>query len=221
MKPASIITFIIAVVCLIVRYVLNYWLGYYEESYTPIFNDIFLWLAGFILLLVLIIIWIISLFRKKHRLWTTTMLTGLLVLNALEYIMPRPSDLIIYGMRNRMMHDCNLDTLRDFARDFDRLARLPNNLPGSTKGYMNEDLTKTGLKEKYPFLNWLKGSGGFEGPSSIAETDGVVDVRWGGALAGRWGFSVAVNDKRINPPAESGIKFLRVSDDIYFIIEND
>jgi hypothetical protein len=124
----------------------------------------------------------------------------------------------MYGMRDRMMRDYSLDDLRHLARDVDRIPRSPD-LPGSTtKGWMRDELGETGLKKKYSFLMWPKDPD-IQGPSYIAETDGVVDVRWGGALIGHWGFSVAVNGKRIE--LDPGTKISRVSDDIFFVFEYD
>jgi hypothetical protein len=146
------------------------------------------------------------------------MLAGLLVVNGVEYVIPSPTDLIIYGLRDRIMRDFTLDTLRQFAHDFDELPLLSTGLPGPVKTYMNEDLTKTKLKEQYSFLAWLKGPGGFEGPSYVSEVDGIVNVRWGGELGGHYGFSVGINGKKITS-AESNVQFVRISDDIFLIRE--
>jgi hypothetical protein len=115
-------------------------------------------------------------------------------------------------MRDRILRDYGLDTLRHFARDFDRLPAVPKNnfFPG--KVYQNEDLANTGLKDKYPFIAWIK-SNGHEGPEGINEEDGVVRIIWGGRPY--WGFSVAINGAKINPSTGSNEKKIRVSDDIY------
>ena len=217
MKLMSITVLTLAVICLALRYVLNYCFGFYG-SYEPFDYAILLYLAGDILLLALSITWIVSLAQKKNRLWTSGMLAGLLVLNGVEYAIPSPSDLIIYGLRDRTIRDFSLNTLRQFAHDFDELPRLLTASPGPAKTYMNEDLPKTDLIEKYYFLTWLKGPGGFKGPSYVAETDGVVDVRWGGVLGGHYGFSVSIDGKRISP-IKSNAQILRVSDDIFFVRE--
>jgi hypothetical protein len=126
------------------------------------------------------------------------MLAGLLTLMGLKYIMPWPHDLILYGMRDGMLRNHKLDDMRHFARDFDQLPK---------KSYSNDDLAKTGLKEKYPFLAWCE---------FIAETDDVVHVYWGG-FENHWGFAVAVNGKRIDPQnLAPSAKIIRVSDDVFF-----
>ena len=106
-----------------------------------------------------------------------------------------------------MMRNYNLEDMRHFARDFDRLPRLPNTLEPFKLFYWNRDLDKTGLKEKYPFLSRCE---------AIVELNNRVDVSWGG-FEDHWGFIVAVNDKRIDPEhSEQGNKIIRVSDDILF-----
>jgi hypothetical protein len=105
-----------------------------------------------------------------------------------------------------MLGNYNLDDMRHFARDFNQLPRRPN-APASKKSYYNDDLAKTGLKEKYPFLAWCE---------FIVETNDVVHVYWGG-FENHWGFAVAVNGKRIDPQnLAPSAKIIRVSDDVFF-----
>jgi hypothetical protein len=164
-------------------------------------------LFGLIFYPVLLITWIFSLLQRKHRLWTTAMLAVLLTLLGLKYIMPWPHDLILYGMRDGMFRNYNLEDMRHFARDFDQLPRLPHTLKTFKLSYRNSDLAKTGLKEKYPFLAWCEG---------IFERDDVVYVFWGG-FENHWGFSVAVNGKRIDTQnLAPSAKIIRVSDDVFF-----
>jgi hypothetical protein len=221
-KRTSLAVLGLAIICLILRYALNYWFGYYEMPASLFISQMFFWLIGFLMIPALLITWIISLIQKKDVLWTTMMLIGLLALKGLEHIISRPDNLIIYGIRDRILRDYSLDTLRHFAHDFDQLPSLPKHDLGlpDEKIYRSEDLN-TELKEKYPFLTWLKRSRA-EGPNFIDESDGVVDVSWGGRP--HWGFRVAVNGKKIDSDeldAKRGAKILRASDDIYFIIEND
>jgi hypothetical protein len=205
-KRVSLTVLVLAVVCLITRYVLCYWCGYYQKSFTPIGYQELLALLGLALFPVLLITWIFSLLQRKHRLWTTAMLAGLLAL------MPWPHDLILYGMRDGMLRNYKLDDIRHFARDFDQLPDIPiNDVDEHTKFYwnwkVNDDLAKTGLKEKYPFLTWCE---------FITETDDVVYVYWGG-FENHWGFAVDVNGKRIDPQILApSAKIIRVSDDVFF-----
>jgi hypothetical protein len=218
MKLTSLIALILAVICLMWEYVLNYWYGYHEESLSPIvWNSICLLVELFILLPTLLIIWIVSLLRRKYRFWATATLVGFLALIGLRlgHIIPSPRILIMYGMRNRIIRDYSLDDLRRLAHDVDQLAP-PQNAPlGQNKVFMREDVDKTQLKQKYPFLTWGRAHS-FNGPSAIAEEHGVVTVWWGGELSGHWGFGVAVNGGRAKPDPYSRI--LRVSNDIFFFV---
>ena len=206
-RRASLMVLVLAVGFLITRHALCYWCGYYQKSFTPIFYQELLALLGFILFLILLIICIVSLIQKKQRLWTTAMLVGLLAFMGLKYMVPWPHDLILYGMRDGMMRNYNLDDIRHFARDFDRLPRLPNTLESFKLYYWNQDLEKTGLKEKYPFLAKCE---------AVVERDNRVEVSWGG-FENHWGFAVAANDRRIDPQGLGSMnKIIRVSDDIFF-----
>jgi hypothetical protein len=222
-KQTSLSILILAIICLILQYVLCYWVGYFEKSYVPITIWRILGMVGFSLLFVQLFIWIFSLIRRNHRLWTTVMLISLFAFKWFEWFedkLPPTTNLIVHGMRDRILRDYSLDTLRHFARDFDRLPTLPKQnvrygAVESFKEYRNEDLTNTGLKDKYPFIAWIK-SNGHEGPEGITEEDGGVYTTWG--VRPYWGFSVAINGAKINPSTGSNIKKFRVSDDIYLYV---
>ena len=204
---------VLAVVCLISRYALCYWCGYYQKSWTPIGYQELLALFGFILFPAQLTVWIFSLFQRQHRLWTTAMLAGLFALWGLKFVLPWPHDLILRAMRDGMLRNYGLDGVRHFAHDFGQLPNIPeNNLDGRTKFYWNKgknsNLAKTGLKEKYPFLTNCE---------DVVEWDNMVHVDWGG-FENHWGFSVALDGKRIDPEhLEPSNKIIRASDDIFFI----
>ncbi len=111
-----------------------------------------------------------------------------------------------------MLRNYGLDSMRQFARDFDKLPYIPqNNLDGRTKFYWarpNEDLDKTQLKDKYPFLVNCE---------SVVEWDNRVSADWGG-FENHWQIFVATDGKRIDPEhLEPRNRIIRVSDDIYFM----
>jgi hypothetical protein len=217
-KRTSLLALVLAIICLILRYAFYYWFGCYVTQFPFFVFRTTIWLIGFLMFPVLLIAWIISMIQRKDRLWTTAMLIGLLVLTGLARIMLRPDNVIIHGLRDRILRDYSLDTLRQFARDIDQLS-LPYQSPvAGDKVFIHEDLDvlKTSLKEKYPFLK-VHG-----GPSSISEANGVVYVDWGSSFLGRWGFRVAVNGGSANPSViEPGVTILRASDDIFFSGGND
>jgi hypothetical protein len=134
-----------------------------------------------------------------------------------------------------MMRDYSLDDLRNFARDVDRLPYTTNSLgldqnanPTNSKPekiFKGEDIDNTtGLKSRYSFLTWERGYNS-NGPSLVEENAGAVVVLWGGALAGHWGFGVAVNGGKLDfngglaDWTEPGNQVLRVSDDIVFFTD--
>ena len=214
-KRISLLILILVVICSILQYALCYWVGYFERSYIPIIIWRILGMVGFFLVFIQFFIWIFSLIRENHKLWITVILFSLLTFKWFEWFeskLPPPTNLIAYGLRDRILRDYSLDTLRHFALDFDRLPILPKNNVFPGKVYQNEDLANTGLKDKYPFIAWIK-SNGHEGPEGINEEDGVVRIIWGGRPY--WGFSVAINGAKINPSTGSNEKKFRVSDDIY------
>lgn len=206
-KRASLIILVLAVVCLVPRYFLCYWCGYYQKSFASIFWQELLALFGLILILAALITWTVSLLQKKQRLLTSAVLAGLLSL------FPWPHNLILYGMRDGMLRNYALEDMRHFARDFDQ---LPNVVTNGVNGrytkfcwnrMVDDDLAKTGLKEKYPFLHWCE---------AVRERDDMVDVFWGG-FDNHWGFTVAVNGKKIGSKHfMPNVRIIRESDDIVF-----
>ena len=206
-------------ICLASRYALNYWLGYHEQSYLPLAWQLLLVLISFVVFLYLLFIWIISLVRKNQRLWTTGMIVIVFILMGLGWVLP-PRDMIIYGLRERLLQDYTLEELRSFAKDIDQALPQSHQISRNTKILDREDLTKNGLKEKYSFLSWMKVAHS-DGPAYVSEKGGVVNVRWGSSFLGRWGFSVAVNGGKLDLPSESYSKALRLSDDIFVVYEPD
>lgn len=197
------------------RYALCYWCGYYQKSFAPIGLQELLAFFGLVLIFASFVTWIVSLIKKQQQVWTTALLAGLFVLWGLKYILPWPHDLILYGLRDGMLRNHKLDDIRHFARDFDQLPHIPmNDVDGQMKLYwnrrMDDDLSKTKLKDKYPFLANCE---------AVVESDKKVHVDWGG-FENHWGFSVAVDGKRIAPPhLERSNRTIRASDDIYFTSE--
>lgn len=164
--------------------------------------------------------WGIAKIRGQDRAWASRFTVIFLAWSALTCFLPRPSQLIAFGLRDRLMKDYGVQQIREFARDFDQLPPHNPYSSGPRKIYTRIDLPQTGLTQKYPFLAWMKFSPRSMGPSYVAEENGVVAVRWGGALWGHWGFSVALN-RKILDPVNPAATILKVSDDIYFVREWD
>jgi hypothetical protein len=180
------------------------------------------WLGESILFLILIILFITSLFLKRHRVW---LLVGLIIFwpivistsfLTINFCDPG-SSLVLRGLYDRIMHDYTLDDLRHFARDVDKAGILKS-------GYIDHgDISHltpeqreafTQLRKKYSFMRWMDDGRFFNGPS-ISEDKDIIYVLWGGALEGHWGFSISANGSRNEPHPNFEIDTLRLSDDIY------
>lgn len=202
-KVISLLFFALAIECLVVPYILNYWLGYYGWS-APNFMFV-LYLLGLILPFVQGTIWLNSLALKSQRLLTTIVLVGILALKCLQTSCS-PENMIMYGLRDRIVKNYSLDDIRKFAHDFDRLPNLSD-----PKTYTFEDLTKTGLEAKYPFLMAFV-SLHHRGPDAVQESDNVVYIS-GSRLQGGVYISAALRENQTIPPG-SDAPILRASNDI-------
>lgn len=170
---------------------------------------------GFLLLPGFFVIWVVFLIRKRQRLWATATLLSLLLLAGLKFIVPRPHDMVLYGLRNGMIRHFGAQEMRHFAADFDKLPALPDPTPPVSKFYDNRsainELKGTGLRERYPYLANCE---------FIRQSGDVICVNWGG-LDNHWGFYVTTDGKALGPKAFSwfGGKNLHVGSDICFFSE--
>ncbi len=102
--------------------------------------------------------------------------------------------------------------MREFAKEVSQMgpetmiARLGTWRPPTTEDQKRWD----GLAARYPFLEWNDASG------TVLVRDGVVQLTWGSALVGHWGFQVAPEGTARNLEKGHGAA-LRVSGDIQFI----
>ena len=214
-KRTSLLILIFVGIYLMAKYAINYWFGYYlipSGSYSLFLlcRDFF-WLFRLLIIPVFFAFLIISMIQKKDRLRITVMVIGLLALVGTEFILPHPKDFIVFGLRDQVMHDYSLDTLRQFARTVDQLPTPENLPPNLGKVFMSDDLIllETRLKEKYSFLK------NRSTPSAITENNSVVNVWWG---RHEWGFSVMVTGEIIDPVVANpdAVIILPVSNGIFF-----
>jgi len=226
MKTASIACLVLGSLLVVLNHLANYWSGYSETSGAlfvadPVFG------LGFmesILFLILIILFIVTLCLKKHRVWVligliifwpVSVLTGFLTVT----FCGSGASLVLRGLHDRIMHDYTLDDLRHFARDVNQAGILKS-------GWVNHgDISSLTpqqkdafdqLRREYPFMHWMDDGRMSHGPSILnyGEKD-VVDFEWGGALPGHWGCSISVNGSKNEPQPDPQIITLRLSDDIY------
>src|SRR5580693_8864817 len=95
----SLIIFALAVTCLFTRYILCYLCGYYQTSFSLMGWNYLLAMSGMFLLLVLLIVWIASLFCREECLWTTVIFLALLLIAMLKFVIPWPHDVLLYGLK--------------------------------------------------------------------------------------------------------------------------
>ena len=146
---------LLAIFCLWPDYNLYYSVGYNQESINPLLNkDLWELSAYFLIFPCLLAFWILGAARRKHRRWRSILVGSLLLMFVGHYFLPGAHDRILLGFRDGMLHNYGPEEMRSFARDFDKLPKIPeNDADGNTKFYWNrrkdDDLSKTGLKEKY------------------------------------------------------------------------
>jgi hypothetical protein len=160
--------------------------------------------------------------RKRDRIFTTACLFAYLAILFGPAWLFMPSGYVkVYGVRDRMMHDFNLDQLREFAREaktnvFDGSAKVAFISPIELSELSeSEKQAYFKLRGKYPFLRWnLQNS--VEGGASIVNSDnGAIFLEWGGGF-GHWGCSISPTGAKNDPPDNPESRILRASDDIYF-----
>ena len=202
------------------EYVLSYELGYGESSYAPILYKQILEVCSTVLFFSLALIWLNSLLRRRSWNYSTLSISLILIFICASWFLLPSSRMVLWGLKNRVIRDQSLNDIRGFARDVDQIkdAYKPHT-DSDEKLLMSEDISKTGLKAKYPFLRWIRGHS-FDGPSFVKEENRVVDVQWGSAYSGHWGFKIRVDGKRIDLLSSPGTS-LRLSDDVIIISDFD
>ncbi len=213
-KTISLIFLVLMVISLTGWYVSDY----YGSTYSPIITGAIMRVVCGVILFIQILVCIVAWIRKSHRRIAAIVLALLFGLNVVGDLMPYHENLILSGLRNRILQDYGIEALRHFAVDFNGMPPIAKyNMMLPVKIYKSEDLSGTKLVGKYRFLE-LYDSVGYKGPNFITESDGVVDVSWGGRP--HWGFRISVDGKALGAPITSDAKVLRVSNDVYFVLEN-
>ena len=153
---------------------------------------------------------------KSFFFWNLTILSCFVVCHSL---LPPVEQMIAIGLRDRAVKDNVLLDLRRFAREFSDFSS-PGSPSGSpfVKELTRQELNKTDLIDNYRFLHWIKASDG-DGPAYVKNQDGVIDIRWGSAFSGHWGFSIKADGGSITLPMFQKYKALYLSRDSYVIYE--
>jgi hypothetical protein len=169
---------------------------------------------------VLALLVILAISWRAPRRWARTVAAGtLIVVVAATVIFALYAGRLpgfLHGFRDRCVAEVGYDKMRDFAREVSQkgFALGPDGLiqhparadyPQSPESLKQWD----GLARRYPFLNWGHGGAG------VIVRGGIIEVYWGGALVGHWGFQIAPAGK-VRPAEEDRRRILRVADDIQF-----
>ncbi len=216
MKYFSSMAWFLCIISVISDYIACYLLGYYEK---PIFGmwPIFGVLIQITVFSLLFCAWLICLAQKKSRLFATLLIFSAFSLYFLKHTVLKiaPGEMIVYGLRDRIMRNYSIGDLRRFALDIDKIPGQPISFDRGLNGkeLLLDDLYKLGLNKKYPFLDWMNR------PTHIYEKMGIIEVQWGGALMGYWAFNICLDGRRVDPGLSTMevIRYLRVSDDIIFV----
>jgi hypothetical protein len=213
-SQAYLFPLIVLDMCFLMEPKINYYLGFWLIPDSD-FGSLFL--VRFIATIAIIaysIILIALLARRSKYILNASLLSTLLIVLLASLGEPDPNNAIIYGLKDRLMRDLQVNGLNQFARDVDGLP-YPNGTSGD-KVFMHEDmkLVEMRLHPKYGFL------ADKYAPSSVEEIDGVVNVWWGRR---QWGFSVKIPWSTNGPLSfrNGDIIILPVSENVLFRYANE
>ena len=227
MKIVAVVWLVLAAFLVVVNHAGNYLLGYLETPAALAITDRFFGLlAEFVLFLLFIIPALISELAQKGRLWSFIGLLGfwpvvIVTFLLLQTFAKPPGDLMVQGLRDRVMRDFSLDDLRQFAKQVrdgeflkDEDLVNPLNLSGLT--FQQKQLFAQ-LIAKYPFMRWMDDGDKLDGPCLLNYgQEGVVEFEWGIENRGHWGCSISIDGAKNEGIPVPDAKIIRVSDDIYF-----
>jgi hypothetical protein len=171
---------------------------------------------GLLALVFLVGTLVASLVARRDRKWTLGALAIAIVaigvfVSCAEYL---PG--FLHGLRDRFVTEVGYAKMREFARevshdDFplvsDGLMHRPDRAGAAAP---REQERWDDLVARYPFLGWNGQSG------AVVVDEGRVELLWGSALTGHWGFQVSTGASLREPEEDRGTA-LRVADDIQFV----
>lgn len=162
-------------------------------------------LAGGVLVLAVITSFIV----RRHRLWTAAALAVAVIITwaFVSYGSRFPG--FLEGLRDRFVTRVGYPKMRDFAKEFS-LVDTEAIIRGPGRGNSISEERWTNLALRYPFLDWAYGTG------TILVRDGIVELTWGSALTGHWGFQVSPAGAVKDLEEDEGA-MLRVAQDIQFV----
>jgi len=204
-------------------------LGFLVESTVSLYVEgrrcttasIFLFLAelvyfgiALVAAIVLVVTVVASLVIGQHRQWTVGALAVVVGASAVFWFCTRA--VFLYGLRDGFRARIGYPMMRQFARELaqdDSLTDANGALyPAGYHGTASpaEQKQWDELVARYPFLSWNGGS------RTDVGRDGSVELTWGSALVGHWGFEVAPEGTLSVPEKDRG-RVLKVADDLQFV----
>jgi hypothetical protein len=216
MKALSFTSLALALVYAASEYAGFYYYGALHVSAAFALLDLFMPLfVTLVLFPILVISFVISLARRRDRIWTCAMLMGFLCTAILVRTnVLRPEHMQVYGIHDRVMKAFTLDDLRQFAKNVHQ--EIPDIMILHDDGAsLNAERVATyrKLQHSFPFLTWGVGS---ERSAIVQDQDGVITVQWGSPLMGHFGLSVSIDNTKKDLDPIDARDVIRASDDIYF-----
>jgi hypothetical protein len=216
MRAISVLCSVVFLLCLMALPVIDYAGG---RSCMPLCAPLVLLPAevvplgiGFLLVIILVLTVVRSFLARRHRAWTIGALTVVIGAAYVYWFQLPEFPGFLEGLRDRFAMRVGYPKMREFAREMAQtgpeaiIAR-----PGKWNPPTVENQKRwADLVVRYPFLEWNHATG------TVLVRGGIVELTWGSALVGHWGFQVAPGGKA-NDPKEDRCRILRVSDDILFI----
>ncbi len=167
---------------------------------------------GFLVVIILVLTLVRSFLARRHRAWTIGALTVVIAAAYVYWFQLPEFPGYLEGLRDRFVTKVGYPKMQEFAGEMSRAG--PEAMiagPGRWKPETVEDQKRwTDLVARYPFLDWNNATG------TVLVRDGIVQLTWGSALVGHWGFQVAPEGAVRNLEKGHGAA-LRASGDIQFI----
>ena len=173
---------------------------------------------GFVTAILLIVGFIVSLMTGRNRQWTMGALAVVGTIGVF-FLCTKPTTVFLYGLRDGFRARVGYPTMRQFAREISQDNSLIDAdgvlYPPSDDGTASPAQQKqwNDLVARYPFLGW-------NGGSRTISRHGSVQLYWGSALTGHWGFEVTL-EGTLSVSEEDRGEVLIVADDIQFVCYYD
>jgi hypothetical protein len=170
---------------------------------------------GFVAVLILLAKAVLSLVKRKDRCWTFGALVVSIAAIATYRGVASRLPGFHEGLRDRFVAHVGYPKMREFANELSRLvdSGVVIRNPRQDKPLSDEEQRAwDDFVSRYPFLAWNDASGG------MFARDGIVELTWGSALTGHWGFQLCPGGtvKELTDAEDRGAS-LKVADDIQFV----